>query len=313
MFTFNNFFKYLIHLLLLSVALFFASCESAPEPGPPPYDVISGLPNTSTYIQAIDRAEFDDDLKSGQSLTLIVPTDEAFDNYLAQNNFASINDVPLEELRNVLRYHILGFGAGLASLGNNYYLTVSPAGVDENFLAILIQNSGTKSILNGEIEVISQDVEADGSFISTIGEVLTLPTTESILRQNAAFEQFVMGIDRVDGLADTLLGTFHTLFVASDAAVSEALTERYDQDDIMDIEQASADSLMRFHILSGNHRSEQFLTALNFTYETFLPEKPMMIQGNNSVVVNNQAVMILGDIQATNGVVHIIDAFLDFD
>lgn len=310
----NNTVKY-VGLFLLSIALVMVSCEPDPEPGPDIYDTLSALSGASSFIEAMNIAEFDDDLKSGQLFTLFVPTDEAFDNFLSDNGYATLNDVPIEDLRNILRYHILGFASNLPDLGNNYHLTVSGAGYNDNFLAILILNPGPRATINTHVEVISQDNEVNGSYFNTIGEVLSLPTNLSVIRQNEVFSQFAEGISRVEGLSDSLSGEDpYTIFVATDAKVETALEDRYGIDDMADLDLASVDSLMKFHIIRGNNRNADLVSSFNFEYETLLPDQPVEIRGGNETAfVNAQTSLIFGDIQTTNGVVHILNELLEIE
>ncbi|MDW3647078.1 MAG: fasciclin domain-containing protein [Bacteroidia bacterium] len=301
--------RILFSLLLLS----FIACEEEPDPGPTMYDSIAALPNTTSFIAAIDRLEFDDDFRSGQAITVFVPTDAAFDSYLSQNNFASLNDVPLDDLRNLLRYHILPVAIELPALGNGYYLTASSVGGTTNLLAILVENPGTKARLNKNIQVVNQDLAARGGFYNIIDEVLNLPTILSILRQNDAFEEFANGIFRAEGLADSLENNgLYTLLVTANTNVENALDDRYGLTNILDLPDMTLDSLMRYHIIKGNQRTEDLLNASDFIYETLLEDVKVEISGVDVIRVDGEADLILADIQTTNGVVHISNALLDF-
>lgn len=301
--------RILFSLLILS----FIACEEEPEPGETMYDSIAALANTSSFIAAIDRLEFDDDFRSGQAITVFVPTNSAFDNFLSQNNFASLNDVPLEDLRNLIRYHILPVSVQLPALGNGYYLTASGSGPGNDLLAILVENPGTKARLNKNVQVVNQDLSARGGFFNTIDQVLELPTILSVLRQNDAFEEFSDGMFRAEGLADSLLNNGpYSLLLTANTNVEDALDERFGVTDILDLPDLTLDSLMRYHIVKGNQRSDDMLTASDFSYETLLEGVEVEIQGVDIIKVDGEADLILTDIQTTNGVVHICNALLDF-
>ncbi|MEM6803584.1 MAG: fasciclin domain-containing protein [Bacteroidota bacterium] len=301
-------------LLLFIFFPFFLSCEEEPEPGPSLYDSILALPNTSRFIEAIEQVEFDDDLKIDQSLTIFVPTDNAFDRFLSQNNFASIADIPREDLIAIIRYHVLPGGIDLPSLGNAYYLTASGAGPNNSLVAILVENPGTRARLNKNVSVINQDLQAGSGFYNTIDEVLTLPTVLSILRQNDAFEQMANGVFRVDGLADSLQNEeLYTFLVAPNSVVETALEDRYDVTDILDLEETTLDSLMKYHVLVGNQTSEILGNSSDFEYETLLSDLDVRIEAVTTISINSNIGLVLSDIQTINGVVHIIDGMLDID
>lgn len=309
----NSFTGILPRILFSLLILSFISCEEEPEPGPTMYDSIAALPNTSSFIAAIDRLEFDDDFRSGQAITVFVPTNTAFDNFLSQNNFASLNDVPIDDLRNLIRYHILPVAIELPALGNGYYLTASGVGADNDLLAILVENPGTRARLNKNIQVVNQDLAARGGFYNTIDEVLQLPTILSVLRQNDAFEEFANGIFRATGLADSLLNNGpYTCMVTANTNLENALDDRYGITDILELPEATLDSLMSYHILKGNQRTDDFLNSGIFTYETLLEGVDAEVTGIDVIKVDGQADLILADIQTTNGVVHISNDLLDF-
>lgn len=313
MFYLKTFFKHsrLVFLPFLIVPFLF-SCESDPEPGPTLYDSIATLPNSSTFLEALDIAEFDDDFRTGQFLTVFVPTNEAFDTFLVQNNYATLTEIPLDELRQILRYHILSFGIAMEGLPTNFYLTASGAGFVENFLAIFINNEGSSTFLNDEIEVLNADFSVNGAYYNVISEVLTLPTNLSVIRQTTAFQQFSSGINKLPAILDSLSGEGpYTVLASPDQFLEPAIDERFGVDSLVNVESASLDSLMRTHIIKGNHRSQDMLTSANFSYETLLQDKPIDVRGVSRLIVNGRVNITLADIQTTNGVVHVLDGLLE--
>lgn len=313
MFYLKTFFKHsrLVFLSFLIVPFLF-SCEPDPEPGPTLYDSIATLPNSSTFLEALDIAEFDDDFRTGQFLTIFVPTNDAFDTFLSQNNYASLNEIPLDDLRQILRYHILSYGVAMEGLPTSFYLTASGAGFVENFLAIFINNEGTSTSLNDDVEVLTADLSVDGSYYNVISEVLALPTNLSVIRQTEAFQQFSSGINEFPALVDSLGGKGpFTVLVSPDQFVEPAIDDRYGVDSLINVESTSLDSLMRTHIIKGNHRSQDMLNSANFSYETLLQDKPIDIRGVSRLIVNTRVNITLADIQTTNGVVHLLDGLLE--
>jgi len=201
----------------------------------------------------------------------------------------------------------------LPALGNGYYLTASGVGADNDLLAILVENPGTRAQLNKNVQVVNQDLAARGGFYNTIDEVLQLPTILSVLRQNDAFEQFANGIFRVDGLADSLQNNGqYTCMVTANTNLENALDDRYGLTDILELPEATLDSLMLYHIVKGNQRTDDLLNSGNFTYETLLEGVDVEITGVDVINIDGEAELILSDIQTTNGVVHISNDLLDF-
>ena len=99
-----------ISLLISCFALLLVSfvgngCLSSPNDDLP--DLYQTLQDNNLFrmVEAIEALDFVTNI-TGQVLTLMVPTNEAFDEWLSDNGYSAISDVPVDELREVIRYHI---------------------------------------------------------------------------------------------------------------------------------------------------------------------------------------------------------------
>ena len=172
--------RFYTYLSLSLISL--TSCLRDPDPLPSAWDIMSGQPQFSVYLEAATIADFDDDFKSGQGLTYFVPTNDAFEVWLDSMGVNSINDVDKSSLQDIIRYHLISGTATINDLGTNYYLTPASIGPDLTSVAVLIQNVDGKVTLNNDAEVTSRDLEAQNSFIHTINKVLKIPTTLDLLQ-----------------------------------------------------------------------------------------------------------------------------------
>ena len=62
-------------------------------------DVASRNSNLTILVEALQRTDLVEVLDSNGSYTVFAPTNQAFQNFLSENNFASLNDVPVDVLK----------------------------------------------------------------------------------------------------------------------------------------------------------------------------------------------------------------------
>lgn len=70
-------------------------------------DFIKSNDSLSMLAEAIDAAGLQDLYSGSEMHTYIAPTNQAFRNYLSTNKYASIADIPVPILKNILLYHVV--------------------------------------------------------------------------------------------------------------------------------------------------------------------------------------------------------------
>lgn len=73
----------------------------------PIYEVLKQEGRFSNYLQCVDKTEYALVLKGAGLHTVFAPNDEAFTAYLAKKSYASVNDIPADELKNLVAYSIV--------------------------------------------------------------------------------------------------------------------------------------------------------------------------------------------------------------
>lgn len=71
------------------------------------YTQILDQPELSTFAECIELTGFDTIINISGSYTAFAPSDEAFDTWLLQNQYNSVSDIPIEELTDLVSYHII--------------------------------------------------------------------------------------------------------------------------------------------------------------------------------------------------------------
>ncbi|MFR9166503.1 MAG: fasciclin domain-containing protein [Dysgonomonas sp.] len=102
-------------------------------------EVLASKGNFNTFLKAIDKAGFADMISGRGIVTVVAPTDEAFSKWLSQNNYGSIDDVPSDELKKMILYHLVYYSfnkqqfANYQPYGNSSTDTVSIGGMYYKF------------------------------------------------------------------------------------------------------------------------------------------------------------------------------------
>lgn len=102
-------------LLYLSVLLLFVQCSKDIDTyydrpdwlEDPIYQELEKAGNFTEYLKAIDRTPYSNILKGASLYTCFAPNDSAFSNWLADNGYASIEDVPAQTLRDIVSYSLV--------------------------------------------------------------------------------------------------------------------------------------------------------------------------------------------------------------
>ena len=154
--------------------------------------------------------------------------------------------------------------------------------------------------------VVATDIECDNGVIHIIDSVLlpadkTIPETAD---KAGAFKTLLAAV-KAAGLADTLSGKGpFTVFAPTDEAFAklpkgtvESLLKPENKQKLVDI--------LKYHVVSGRVYSEDALKAKG---AKTLEGSPVTISVRDSVAMINQSKLLSTDLDASNGVIHVIDS-----
>jgi uncharacterized surface protein with fasciclin (FAS1) repeats len=236
--------------------------------------------------------------------TLFAPTDDAFA-ALGLGTKDAISNVPVEKLKEILLYHVLGSKVLAAQVPSTYTeLTML-----NNLKSYIIRN-GNNVYINGT-PVVSADIAAKNGVVHAIDRVL-LPPAGNIVEVAAANPNFTYLVAAVQtaGLVDALSGAGPlTVFAPTNQAFIDAGFPT-----IASIEAAPASALipiLTYHVVAGRTFSSdlmngQMLNMLSGGMTTISLTNGAQIDGANSAPSN----IIQTDVMATNGVIHAINRVL---
>jgi uncharacterized surface protein with fasciclin (FAS1) repeats len=273
-------------------------------------DVARDAGSFSTLLTALEAAGLDATLADEDSnFTVFAPTDDAFEALPEGTLDTLLADTDL--LTDVLLYHVItdsvvGSDTALSLAGTTTTMA------NEAKLAITVR--GDALYLNESL-VIDTDIEASNGVIHVIDAVLT-PTVigepeGSIVDLALASPDLttlvtaLQAADLVGTLADE--DALFTVFAPTDEAFA-ALGEDAIAALLADTE-ALTDVLL-YHVVGGAAVDSIDATALYGQMVTMVNEADVAIDIRDGELYINESKVIIKDIPATNGIIHVIDAVL---
>jgi len=258
-------------------------------------------PNFSTLVQALTKADLVDVLNGAGNFTVFAPTNAAFNALFTQLGVSGIADLSAETLTPILLYHVLGTEKKASMITAGYYTTLSPA--QSNFASMEISLSGGVYI-DKDAKVTTADVDVKNGVIHVIDKVLLPPSVVDLALDNSDFSILVQAVVKAN-LVETLssAGPF-TIFAPTNEAF-EALFTALGVTGVADLTAEQLTPILLHHVVSGNVRSADLSDG---SVETL--NGPITISLSPSPKIDGTTNIVATDVQATNGVVHVIDKVL---
>ncbi len=277
------------------------TATSMPEPTEAPksiVDIAVADGRFNTLVQAVQAAGLVETLSGDGPFTVFAPTDEAFAKLPAGTIEALLADP--EQLKNVLLYHVV---AGKVMSDQAMSLTEAEM---VNGDKVNIKADMGKLMINDSTVVIA-DIEASNGVIHVIDSVLLPPqkaTIVDIAKEDGRFTTLLAAVEAA-GLVDTLNseGPF-TVFAPTDEAFAK-LPAGTIEALLQDIPQLS--SILLYHVVPGKLMAADVTAA---DYLTTAQGESVRIKVEDGKAYINEAQIILTDIEAANGVIHVIDTVI---
>jgi transforming growth factor-beta-induced protein len=272
-------------------------------------DIAVGNSDFETLTAALTAADLVSTLEGEGPFTVFAPTDDAFA-ALPEGTLDALLADPSGDLKDILLYHVVS-GAVKAETVVTLDKASTVGGSD-----VTIEVIDGKVILNGSVEVVSTDIEASNGVIHVIDAVLLPPAEEApvemaksiveIASTNADFETLTAALTAAD-LVSTLEGEGpFTVFAPTDdafAALPEGTLDALLADPSGDLK-----DILLYHVVSGEVKAE---TVVTLDKATTVGSSDVTIEVvDGKVMLNGLVEVTATDIEASNGVIHVIDAVL---
>jgi transforming growth factor-beta-induced protein len=278
----------------------------------------------TTLVAAVEAAGLAETLSGDSEFTVFAPTDDAFA-ALPDGTVDSLLEDPEGALKDILLYHVVEGAVPAETI-----VTLDSA-VTVQGEPVTISVMDGNVTLNDSANVIIPDIMASNGIIHVIDTVILPPSMieaaveeemaeEAMVEDEAMENNSIVDIAVEDGRFTTLVAAIEaagltetlsgegqfTVFAPTDDAFA-ALPEGTVESLLEDPEGALKD-ILTYHVLSQTVPSTEIVNYEGA--ETIQGENVSIVVSDGEVILNDNAKVIIPDIEASNGIIHVIDAVI---
>jgi len=301
--------------LTLAAPLAAASAGATPTRAPaaaPTGDIVATAQAAGQFtvlLEAAQKAGLVDALKGPGPFTVFAPTDAAFTAALTKLGITKdqlLNSGPI--LAAILKYHVLSGAVPSSAITG----PLGPTTLEGR--QILVVPKDGKVTLNLSATVVTADVQATNGVIHVIDQVLLPPVQQpDIVDTAAAAGSFstLLAAAKAAGLVDALKAPGpYTVFAPTDAAFSTLLRRLGTTPEKLLADPVKLASILKYHVVSGEVFSTQLKVGRNVVSTLNGNRLVVRKYRNGRVTVNGTSLVTKADIDASNGVIHVINRVL---
>ncbi len=264
-------------------------------------DIIADSEVHNTLETAVTEAELVETLQGDGPFTVFAPTDDAFD-ALPDGLLDDLLEDPTGDLADILLYHVVA-GQSLSDDLTDGQVIETVLGQD---VTVTINDDG---IFINDAEVTIADLEAENGVVHVIDAVLVpelIPATVvDIIADSEVHNTLETAVTEAE-LVETLQGDGpFTVFAPTDDAF-DALPDGL-LDDLLEDPTGDLADILLYHVVAGQSLSDDLTDGQ--VIETVLGQDVTVTINDDGIFIND-AEVTLADLEAENGVVHVIDAVL---
>jgi uncharacterized surface protein with fasciclin (FAS1) repeats len=272
-------------------------------------EIAAANANLSILVDALERTNLVSTLDASGSYTVFAPTNAAFTTFLEATPYSSVDEVPVDVLTQILLNHVIATEYDATSLPADGYIKTLGKGSASttNTLSMYVKKTGGIVTLNGISDVASANIEADNGIIHVVDAVIGLPTVVDHAVANTSFSTLT-GLLSSANLVTTLDGTAgspFTVFAPNDAAFTTF--ENENPGTLGSLTPAQVSSVLLYHVVGGANVLSTGIPASATSLETGI------LQFSGTTITdeaNRQTNIIATDVQASNGVIHVVNNVL---
>lgn len=255
----------------------------------------------NTLVAALKAGDLVDTLTQPGPFTVFAPTDEAFANLPEGTVESLLKPENQSKLAGILTYHVVPGRVAAADV------TQLTGATTVNGQRIDIQVSD-RSVMVDQATVTATDIVCDNGIIHVIDAVL-LPADKNLPETASASGTFstLLAAAQAAGLAKAIgANDTFTVFAPTDEAFAK-LPEGTVSSLLKPENKSQLADILKYHVVSGRVYSDAALKA--GTAKT-LEGSSIRIAVKDSVAMVNDSRLVTTDIDASNGVIHVVDSVL---
>ena len=264
-------------------------------------DTAVGAGSFKTLAAALGAADLVGAVSGPGPFTVFAPTDEAFKKLPAGTVETLLKPENKAKLQAILKYHVVSGKVMAADV-----VKVKGA-VSLNGQRIDVKVAGGKVTVDAA-NVVKTDIACTNGVIHVIDSVI-LPSTDSIpavADKSGTFNTLLAAV-KAAGLVETLSGEGpFTVFAPTDEAFKK-IPEETLTDLLKPENKDKLASILKYHVVAGRVYSEAAVAAKS---AATVQGASVKISANDKGAFVNDAKIIATDIDASNGVIHVIDSVI---
>ncbi|MCA9016376.1 MAG: fasciclin domain-containing protein [Planctomycetaceae bacterium] len=254
-----------------------------------------------TLAAALGAADLVEALKGEGPFTVFAPTDAAFQKLPAGTVETLLKPENKDKLIAILTYHVVP-----GKVASQDVVKLKGAKTLNGQRADIQTQDGKVKVDGASVEAV--DIQCSNGIIHVIDTVI-LPSDKNIVITASEAEKFktLLAAATAAGLADVLAnqGPF-TVFAPTDEAFAK-LPEGTVASLLKPENKEKLAEILKYHVVAGRVYSEDALAAGK---AKTLQGKKVKISASNGVAKVNNAKLLATDIDASNGVIHVIDTVI---
>jgi transforming growth factor-beta-induced protein len=322
-------------IFALAGLIMFTSCKKdddvMPEPMPVESKSIVEIATTtddfSILTEALVKADLVSALQADGPFTVFAPTNSAFNMLFNELGVSGIDDLPAETLKPILLYHVVAAEAQSTEIATGYYESLNTFSADNQAVKLYIETDNQKALsrgadaqtgeikakraqsvmINGGTSVTTPDIMATNGIIHIIDKVLLPPTVVDFAISNPSFSILVEAVVKADLVSALSAEGPFTVFAPTNDAF-QALFAELGVSGIADLSAETLTPILLYHVLGDNVISSEVAAG---SVATLNQDAMLNIDiMNDKVMLNENTTVIAVDVQAANGVIHVIDKVL---
>lgn len=280
------------------------------------FEHVATSSNYSYLTYALQKTNLDAVLNGVENYTLYAPSNMAFGRFLMEAGFSNIDEVPTQLLTQILLNHVMAGKIEYRDFVTGYFQTAATSVASDTPLSIHIEQVNMRVTLNGESRITQGNVYATNGVIHVVDRVVPIPSIVTFAKADAGLTNLLIALTRPDLTADfasilsTNVGTApapFTVFAPTDQAFIDLLVELGAQS-LSDIDEPTLKATLTYHVIGEANALSTDLSD-NLELNTLGGPITANITGGATLTDGNNRVskIIAVDVQANNGVIHVID------
>lgn len=322
-----TFLKLLKYIVILTVCCKITSCKDEDDNIITPpitqnvWEIAKSDPNLSVFVTALEKVGLVDTLQNEGTYTVLAPNNNAFDLLYNSLEVTGLEELDTTTLKAILNYHMIpntkSSTSRLSSGDGAGYLTTMATGTTSKPVS-LYYNATSGAKFNEIASIISgnENQKATNGILHEIDAVLHIPTVLELAEANPNLSNFFAAITRTDQAATLALlndtaNAPITIFAPQNTAFDTWLNtmDETGEISITTVDSALLSETLAYHTITLSNTTSALLndgviTTLGGSITT--TQTPATLTDANGTV----ATITTADIQATDGVLHIIDTVL---